>query len=73
VLTNAIARTRRLILKLEGRTTEIDQLINATRRSEPEAAMTIGDVDVLALRRAVNQVVLDLLDVVPLSYLRPSD
>jgi hypothetical protein len=73
VLKNALARTRRLILKLDGRTTEIDQLIKATRRLEPEAAMTTGEVDVLALRQAVNQVVLDLLDVVPLSELRPSD
>ncbi len=68
-----LARTRRLIIKLEGRTTEIDELIKATRRLEPEAAKTIGEVDVLALRQAVNQVVLDLLEVVPLSYLRPSD
>ncbi len=73
VLTNALARTRRLIIKLEGPTTEVDQLIKATRRLEPEAATTIGEVDVLALRQAVNEVVLELLEVVPLLDLRPSD
>ena len=73
VLTNGLARTRRLITKLEGRTTEIEQLIRATRRLEPEAATTGGEVDVLALRQAVNEVLLDLLDVVPLPSLRPSD
>ena len=74
VLTERVlARTRRLIIKLEGPTTEVDQLIKATRRLEPEAATTIGEVDVLALRQAVNQVVLELLEVVPLLYLRPSD
>ena len=35
--------------------------------------MSIGEVDVLALRQAGNEVVLDLLEVVPLSELRPSD
>jgi hypothetical protein len=73
VLTNTLARTRRLIIKLEGSTTEIDQLVKATHRLEPGAAMTIGELDVLALRKDVNQVVLDLLDVVPLSYLGPSE
>ena len=38
---------------------------------EPEAAMSIGEVDVLALRQAVNEVVLDLLEVVPLSNSGP--
>ena len=73
MLTNALAQDTSAHHQARGAHDGVDQLIKATRRLEPEAAVPIGEVDVIALRRAVDEVVLDLLEVVPLSELRPSD